>query len=60
MRRYRDAAGGEGGAIVWERLEGYELRWRARGVWGFITLPWSLTREVAAWPLAVMLPVRTR
>ena len=34
MRRYRDVTRGEGGAIVWERLEGYELKWRARGMAG--------------------------
>jgi phospholipase C len=34
VRRYRDVTREEGDAIVWERLEGYELKWRARGMAG--------------------------
>ena len=34
VKRCRDVTRGEGGAIVWERLEGYELRRRARGMAG--------------------------
>jgi hypothetical protein len=32
VRRYRDVSRAEGGAIVWERLEQYELKRRERGM----------------------------